>query len=91
MNTCVLKVIMIFQRHKTWSEYRMQRYEFEIKIWIMKSFTSTKLIFVFSDEDTQKKCENKETWCEAAKPDCKTDVAKESCPKYCDVCKKGVC
>ena len=39
------------------------------------------------DKDSEKKCENKATWCEAAKPDCKTDAAKESCQKYCGICK----
>ena len=47
----------------------------------------TKLISFFADEGAEKKCENKESWCEAAKPDCDTDVAKEKCQKYCGACK----
>ena len=45
------------------------------------------LISFFIDKDADKKCENKETWCELAKPDCKMDATKESCQKYCGICK----
>ena len=33
------------------------------------------------------KCENNGTWCEAAQPNCNTDLAKQSCRKYCGICK----
>ena len=38
-----------------------------------------------TDED--EKCEDKETWCEAAKPNCNVDEIKEKCQKYCRICK----
>ena len=43
-----------------------------------------KIILLFADED--KKCEDKETWCETSKPKC-VDEIKEKCPKYCGICK----
>ena len=38
---------------------------------------------IFAD----KKCEDKESWCETAMPDCNRDEIKEGCQKYCGLCK----
>ena len=35
-------------------------------------------------------CENKESWCEAARPDCSMTTTKENCQKYCGLC-GGIC
>ena len=55
----------------------------------MKRFNFTfvfriKLVTYFVDFSN---CENKENWCEAAQPNCNTDVAKDGCQKYCGICK----
>jgi len=39
------------------------------------------------DEDEDKKCEDKVTWCEADKVNCNRNQIKESCQKYCGLCK----
>ena len=52
-----------------------------------QSFTQTKIISLFPDENEDKKCENKVTWCETSKPKCVDDEIKESCQKYCGLCK----
>jgi len=39
------------------------------------------------DEDEDKKCENKVTWCDADNVNCNRAQIKESCPKYCGLCK----
>ena len=52
-----------------------------------QSFTSTKIISLFLDTDEDKKCEDKEPWCETAMPDCNRDEIKESCQNYCGLCK----
>ena len=39
---------------------------------------------------TEQKCENKESWCEAARPDCSMATTKENCQKYCGLC-GGIC
>ena len=31
-------------------------------------------------------CKNKASWCDAAKPDCSTEIAKENCQKFCGKC-----
>ena len=36
-------------------------------------------------------CFDKESWCEAAKPDCSTSLARESCKKYCGLCQISSC
>ena len=35
---------------------------------------------------TEQKCENKEFWCEAARPDCSMPTTRENCQKYCGLC-----
>ena len=63
------------------------------KVWVNHKNTDFKIIYfnqaylILVDKDAERKCENKAAWCEAAKPDCKTDAAKESCQKYCGICK----
>ena len=52
-----------------------------------QSFTLIKIISLFFGTDEDKKCEDKETWCEAAKPNCNVDEIKEMCQKYCRICK----
>ena len=36
-------------------------------------------------------CQNKESYCEAARPDCSTSQAKQDCKKYCGLCKSSSC
>ena len=32
------------------------------------------------------KCKNTAAWCEAAQPNCNTEIAREKCKKYCGIC-----
>ena len=37
------------------------------------------------------KCQNKESYCEAARPDCRASVARRDCRKYCGLCQVSSC
>ena len=52
-----------------------------------QSLTENKIILLFADEDEDKKCEDKVTWCEADNVNCNRAQIKESCQKYCGLCK----
>merc|ERR1719414_1482570 len=43
------------------------------------------------DNGGSSRCENKESYCEAARPDCSTSAARRDCKKYCGLCRASRC
>merc|ERR1712038_119404 len=43
------------------------------------------------DNGGSSRCENKESYCEAARPDCSTSAAGRDCKKYCGLCQASRC
>ena len=48
-------------------------------------------MFSFFSFKGSSRCQNKESYCDAARPDCSTSAAKRDCKKYCGLCQTSSC
>ena len=48
-------------------------------------------MFTFFSFKGSSRCQNKESYCDAARPDCSTSAAKRDCKKYCGLCQTSSC